>query len=91
MRTQTRFYRGYELSAARDSSNWNVQIWPGEPDLPSLDPLDQLASHRELEIAFLQASRRIDALLGVKRFTRHVLTLHKMQAQPAPIEPAKQL
>ena len=91
MRTQTKIYRGYELSAVRNSSNWNVQIWPGEPHLPSLDPLNQLVSHQDLEIAFLRASRRVDALLGVKRFTRHVVTRQKARAKAEPIEPAKQL
>jgi hypothetical protein len=76
MRTRKRTYLGYELSAAQNGSTWSVQIWPTRLDLPALDPLEQLVGHRDLEIAFTRACRRIDRVVGVKlctpkRFSRH--------------------
>jgi hypothetical protein len=67
MRTQTRSWKGYELTATQNYPKWDVGIYPGEPQLPAPNPNFQIFSDVDIEEAFQKAKRAVDELLSVTR------------------------
>jgi len=70
MRTETRAWRGYELTATQNYPKWDVGIYPSGPQLPAPTPSSQIFSDVDIEEAFRKAKRAVDELLSpTRRFT----------------------
>ncbi len=67
MRTNTRSYKGYELTATQNYPKWDVGIYPSSPELPWPNPSFQICSDVDEQKAFEKAERAVDELLGVAR------------------------
>jgi hypothetical protein len=67
MKTKTRSYKGYELTATQNYPKWDVGIYPSGPQLPWPYASFQIFSDADVEKAFEKAERAVDELLGVAR------------------------
>jgi hypothetical protein len=67
MRTETRAYKGYELTATQNYPKWDVGIYPSSPQLPWPNANFQFFSDLDVQKAFEKAERAVDKLLGVER------------------------
>jgi hypothetical protein len=65
MRTKTRSYKGYELTATQNWPKWDVGIYPERPHLPWPNPNFHMFSDADIERAFEKAERQVDELLSV--------------------------
>jgi hypothetical protein len=72
MKTETRSYRGYELTATQNWPKWDVGIYPGSPHLPQPNPSFQMFSDADIERAFEKAQRQVDELLGAAAVARAI-------------------
>jgi hypothetical protein len=67
MRTKTRCYKGYELTATQNYPKWDVGLYPSSAQLPWPNVNFQIFSDADVEKAFDKAERAVDELLGVAR------------------------
>jgi hypothetical protein len=65
MRTETRSYKGYELTATQNFPKWDVGIYPSDPHFPRPNANFQIVSDADIGRAFEKAQRVVDELLGV--------------------------
>jgi hypothetical protein len=65
MITETRSYKGYELTATQNCPKWDVGRYPSGPHLRWPSPNFQIFFDADIERAFEKVECAVDELLGV--------------------------